>query len=213
MENNLGNKQIMARNIKRYMDKYEYTRRDLSDLLRVPYSTVSEWLHARAYPRIDKIEKMANIFCCTKADLVEDSVPVPNTFITYPVIVGIKAGYNGEVIFEESGESEQIPIDWIKGDTPNNFFIASVRGDSMHPLLIDGDRVLVHVTPSVSSGQIAVIRYNGDDMTIKRVVYKPNGDYFDLIPINTNYPTKRIQGYSLTEAGVIGEVKKVIRNL
>lgn len=210
---NIGNKETMAKNIIKYMTEQHHTRREMCEALNVPYTTFRDWVKGYSYPRIDKIEKMAQFFGITKADLIEEQKTTTAPFITYPVIVGIKAGYNGEVIFEESGDSEQIPIDWIKGDTPNNFFIASVRGDSMHPLLIDGDRVLVHVTPSVSSGQIAVIRYNGDDMTIKRVVYKPNGDYFDLIPINTNYPTKRIQGYSLTEAGVIGEVKKVIRNL
>lgn len=210
---NIGNKETMAKNIIKYMTEQNHTRREICGALNIPYTTFRDWVKGLTYPRIDKIEKMAQFFGVTKADLIEEQSSTPSPFITYPVIVGIKAGYNGEVIFEESGDSEQIPIDWIKGDTPNKFFIASVRGDSMHPLLIDGDRVLVHVTPSVSSGQIAVIRYNGNDMTIKRVVYKPNGDYFDLIPINTNYPTKRIQGYSLTEAGVIGEVKKVIRNL
>ena len=200
-------------NIKKRRQALNMTQAELAEL--VGYtgkSMISKIERGEVDLSQSKIETFARALRTTSGALFGNT-ETPNTFITYPVIVGIKAGYNGEVIFEESGDSEQIPIDWIKGDTPNNFFIASVRGDSMHPLLIDGDRVLVHVTPSVSSGQIAVIRYNGDDMTIKRVVYKPNGDYFDLIPINTNYPTKRIQGYSLTEAGVIGEVKKVIRNL
>ena len=34
-------------------------------------STVSDWMHARTYPRIDKIEMMANYFVIEKSDLVE----------------------------------------------------------------------------------------------------------------------------------------------
>mgnify|MGYP000250745067 len=34
--------------------------------------TFSDWVNAKTYPRIDKIELMANYFGVTKADLVED---------------------------------------------------------------------------------------------------------------------------------------------
>lgn len=34
-------------------------------------TTVSDWMHARTYPRIDKIEMMANYFGIEKSDLVE----------------------------------------------------------------------------------------------------------------------------------------------
>lgn len=36
------------------------------------YSTVSEWLKARKYPRIDRIEMLANYFGILKSDLIED---------------------------------------------------------------------------------------------------------------------------------------------
>ena len=67
----LGNKKIMAANITYYMDRKGITRTQLCDDLGFTYSTVSEWINARKYPRIDKIELMANYFGITKADLVE----------------------------------------------------------------------------------------------------------------------------------------------
>lgn len=200
-------------NIKKRRQALNMTQAELAEL--VGYtgkSMISKIERGEVDLSQSKIETFARALRTTSGALFGNT-ETPNTFITYPVIVNVKAGYDGALIFEESGDSEQIPIDWIKGDTPNKFFIASVRGDSMHPLLIDGDRILVHITPSVTSGQIAVMRYNGDEMTVKRVVYAPNSDYFDLIPINPAYPTKRIQGLSLTEAGVVGEVKKLIRNI
>ncbi len=38
-------------------------------------STFSDWVHARTYPRIDKIEAMSNYFGVSKADLVEEQQP------------------------------------------------------------------------------------------------------------------------------------------
>lgn len=67
----LGNKQIMADNILYYMSLHEKTRNDLCRDLGFKYTTVTGWLTAEKYPRIDKIEKMANYFNISKADLVE----------------------------------------------------------------------------------------------------------------------------------------------
>ena len=72
MSNNLGNKETMAKNIKYYMDQKGVNSVDMCRVLGVPQSTFSYWLNARTYPRIDKIEKMANFFGITKADLVEE---------------------------------------------------------------------------------------------------------------------------------------------
>ena len=73
----LGNKEIMARNIKRYMQKMGISRKDFCERLGFAYSTVTDWLNAEKYPRIDKIEMMANFFGISKADLVEP--PAPST--------------------------------------------------------------------------------------------------------------------------------------
>ena len=68
----LGNKQVMAKNIQKRMDERGIDRNELCRVMSVPYSTVSDWLNARKYPRIDKIEMMANYFGISKSDLVED---------------------------------------------------------------------------------------------------------------------------------------------
>ncbi|MDU5395705.1 MAG: helix-turn-helix transcriptional regulator [Negativicoccus succinicivorans] len=68
----LGNKEIFARNLQRYMDERRLSRIELSQMIDVPYSTLSEWLTAKKYPRIDKIEKLAFAFGIEKSDLIED---------------------------------------------------------------------------------------------------------------------------------------------
>ena len=68
---NLGNKEIMAKNIRYYMDKYDKTRQEMCDALGVKYTTFTDWVKGNSYPRIDKIEMMANYFGISKADLAQ----------------------------------------------------------------------------------------------------------------------------------------------
>lgn len=75
----LGNKEIFAKNLKYYMDTYSKDRNDICQILDVPYSTLSDWLNAKKYPRIDKIELLANYFNIQKSDLIE-SKENNNTF-------------------------------------------------------------------------------------------------------------------------------------
>lgn len=68
----LGNKEIMAKNIKKYMAIKGVNQTEMCNALGFKFMTLSDWLHAKTYPRIDKIELMANYFGISKADLVED---------------------------------------------------------------------------------------------------------------------------------------------
>lgn len=67
----LGNKQIMSKNIQYYMQQKGKTRNDVCSDLQIKYTTFADWINAVTYPRIDKIEIMANYFEISKADLVE----------------------------------------------------------------------------------------------------------------------------------------------
>lgn len=72
MSSNLGNKQIMAKNIQYYMNQRGKTRQEMCEALGVKYTTFTDWVKGNAYPRIDKIELMANYFGISKSDLVEE---------------------------------------------------------------------------------------------------------------------------------------------
>lgn len=67
----LGNKDIMAHNIEYYMNKHGKTRNEMCQALGVKYTTFTDWVKGNSYPRIDKIELMANYFGISKSDLVE----------------------------------------------------------------------------------------------------------------------------------------------
>lgn len=65
------NKSIFANNLTYYMKINNIDRYKLCDDLGFNYSTVSGWLQCKKYPRIDKIEMIANYFHIKKSDLIE----------------------------------------------------------------------------------------------------------------------------------------------
>ena len=75
---NIGNKPVMAANIKYYMKEKGINAKDLSKALKVPYTTVLSWTKAEYYPRIDKIEMMSDYFGILKSDLIEDKQKQPS---------------------------------------------------------------------------------------------------------------------------------------
>lgn len=70
----MDNKNIFARNLKYYMALNNKTRRDLEAALGVSYYTISDWVNGKKYPRMDKVELLANYFNIQKSDLIEEPI-------------------------------------------------------------------------------------------------------------------------------------------
>lgn len=134
--------------------------------------------------------------------------------VTFPVIGEIAAGYN-ELAFEDwSGETVKIPIEYLHGRKKEEFFVLSVHGDSMYPLYMDGDKVLILKQTTLNrSGEIGAILYDGDKATLKKVEYVNGEDWLKLIPINPSYPPETIEGVDLEACKVLGIPKVLIRHL
>ena len=64
-------KEIMARNIRHYMSVHNVTATDVCKACGFKQNTFSDWVNAKTYPRIDKIEIMAWFFQIEKSWLIE----------------------------------------------------------------------------------------------------------------------------------------------
>ena len=67
----MDNKNVFASNLKRYMEVTGKSRNDISEALGISYFTVSDWVNGKKYPRMDKVEMLANYFGIQKSDLIE----------------------------------------------------------------------------------------------------------------------------------------------
>lgn len=68
----IGNKKILSANLMRYVKLSGKSKRELAEIFGVAYSTFNDWTNGKKYPRIDKIEIMANYFGILKSDLIEE---------------------------------------------------------------------------------------------------------------------------------------------
>ena len=69
---NIGNKEIMAKNLRYYIERSGKTQKEICEIIGVPTSTLNNWMRGNKYPRIDKIEMLANLFGILKSDLIEE---------------------------------------------------------------------------------------------------------------------------------------------
>ncbi|MEE0433869.1 MAG: S24 family peptidase [Peptococcaceae bacterium] len=215
MTNNLGNKETMSENIKYYMDLHGVDRKTICTALGVNYATFSDWVNARTYPRIDKIELMAHYFGISKADLVEPRDPRKQNIAKsklYPIVGTIAAG---APILADQNIENYIELNFdIKAD-----FALKVQGDSMVDANIyDGDIVFIRQQPTVENGEIAAVMLIDSDTsdakaTLKRVYKTDEG----LTLLSENkvkaYPPIIINKDTCDGAKILGKAVKYITDV
>ena len=72
VKTDLGNKEIFSRNLKRYVNNSGATQKEIAKAIGVSTGTFCDWVKGRAYPRMDKVQLLAEYFGIKKSDLVED---------------------------------------------------------------------------------------------------------------------------------------------
>lgn len=65
-------KEVFAKNLRYYMESRGKNQKELAEIVGVSAPTMNDWLKAKKYPRIDKIEILANYFNILKSDLIEE---------------------------------------------------------------------------------------------------------------------------------------------
>ena len=125
-----------------------------------------------------------------------------------PILGTVKAGYNW--LAEENVIGYITDEGTIKSykKNINEYFALQVIGDSMLPLLSEGDLVIVHDQDDVESGQTAIVLINGEEATIKKVIKTNEG--IELHAMNPYYPIKKFTFEDMKKIPVkiIGRVKE-----
>ncbi len=211
-------KRIFAKNLNSIMEECDRTPSDIVNLLGVSKSTVSSWRNGEKMPRMDKIEALANYFGCLKSDLIEQkslrAPEVTEDTVIFPVIGEIAAGYDYPAYEDWSGETVEIPKSYLHGRSRDDFFVLSVKGDSMYPQYMDGDKVLILKQSTMNrSGEIGAIIYDGDMATLKKIEYVDGEDWVKLIPINPEYTPKTIRNEDLEQSHVLGIPRLLVREI
>ena len=170
-------------------------------------------------PRATTIKKIADYFGVPVSYFVDEEQPslAPNIYsvdgiIPMPVIGTIKAGYGGIAAEIPTGETCPIPLEFLRGQQRDDFFLLRVRGNSMYPRVLEGDLVLCRRCDTVEDGAVAVVLYNGDEATLKKVHYELGKNWVELQPCNPEYAPMRVTGADLDNLRILGRVVKSIRD-
>lgn len=161
-----------------------------------------------------KIMEFAKVLHTTPAALMgwDDMVtPVDlSDYVSIPVYGRIPAGSPRQAQEYIEGQV-QVPRSW----TLHGQEIAAlhVAGESMLPLIQDGDTIVYRVQPDVESGSIAVCRIDGDDATVKKII-KQEPHTIILQPLNPAFQPIIFTGDASEEPlEIVGRVIEVRHEL
>lgn len=209
----LGNKEIFAKNLQYYMILNKKTRNDVCRDLEIPYSTFTDWYNANIYPRIDKIQLLANYFGIQKSDLVEDKEKLKTDLIGNPVspipLLGtVKAGYN---YLAQENWIGTVDVETSLVGSGEDYFALKVKGDSMAPTFLEGDIVIIKKQNDCENNEYAIVIINGDEGTLKKV--KKTDDSIVLQPLNpaygpVMYTKDEIEKIPIIIVGIVKQLKR-----
>ena len=197
--------------IRQLRENKEMTQLDLAKILKVSDKTVSTWENDLKIPRMGTIEKIADYFGVTKADIVDNENAQPTAEVGQPYNPSHRIPILGRISAGLPLYAEQNIEGYTYTDLNGSgeYFALIVKGDSMNAMRIcDGDIAIIRKQEIVEDGDIAVIMIGNDEATIKRFYH--NDNMVTLMPQSTN-PIHQPQIYDINQINikVIGKLKKV----
>lgn len=110
-----------------------------------------------------------------------------NPVVPIPLVGTVKAGYN--YLAQENWIGTVDVETSLVGDG-KDYFALKVKGDSMAPVFLEGDIVIIKKQNDCENNEFAVVIINGDEGTLKKIKKTDNG--IILQPLNPAYRTSNV---------------------
>ena len=188
-------RETFCKNLSRILKERKMTQRDFAKAVGVSAATANEWLKGKKMPLMGRIDTICSVLSIDRSDLMAAPAPPAAQPPTAPYrapldgLHGVKIPILGRVVagLPAYADQEILGYDEITKERAQTgeFFSLIVRGDSMEPLFLEGDHVIVERQPDVDSGDVAIVGVDGEDATIKRVQKVEGG--IILQPENRSY--------------------------
>lgn len=193
--------------IKMLRTEHGQSQEQLADILSISRSTLANYETNRRIPDRAILEAVADYynvdmdFIYGRTDTrnayqMEKNSPIAlSRAKTIPIIGDVACG---SPIYHPGDGDEMVTVyDFDQADCA-----VRARGDSMEPLIQDGDLVMIHSQPMVDDGQIAAVVVD-NEVTLKRVYYEP-GRLLILSALNSDYAPITISGPDIDQTRIIG---------
>lgn len=175
-------------------------------------SYISKYLSGQYEPKHDKIQKIAKVLHVSDlwlAGYETEMEPKETTSaIKIPILGYVAAGIPIEAITDVI-DYEEIGPDMVRDGS--EYFGLEIKGDSMEPIISNGDYVIVKRQEDCDSGQIAIVCVNGYNATCKKIVKQESG--IMLVPFNPSYESvfysnAEIESIPITIFGIVVEQRR-----
>ena len=184
--------------------------------LGIASGTVSGWKNKGQTPQDGNLIKIADYFGVTVEYLLgkEDThIPTDTTGFTVdqsnvkmiPVYETVSAGLGAAA---EDTPSEYIPMCFGNAYEAENTICIRVKGDSMSPVVNNGDLVHVLIQDVADRGAMAVVMVD-DEGFVKYMDYGTG--WIELVSQNPMYRTMRFEGSDIERVRVVGIVTGITR--
>lgn len=157
---------------------------------------------------IEKLAKYFNVapsylMCLDDPKVDELGDPV----VEIPLLGTVKAGYD---YLAQENWIGTVDIDKKLAES-GELFALKIKGDSMSPVLIEDDIVIIKKQDDFENGDIVVAIINGDEATIKKG--KKSENSILLQPLNTNYEPliftyDEMKSIPVTIVGIVKQLKR-----
>lgn len=74
-------REVFARNLQYWCEQRNITQTNIVEKFGLPASTVSDWFNGKKFPRIDKIQMLADYLGILKSDLIEEKPKLDNIYM------------------------------------------------------------------------------------------------------------------------------------
>lgn len=223
----LSNKEL-GLYLKDIRESLGYSTYDVNKLCNISQSYISLMENGKRKPSAIILKKLATIYnidyfmLYEKAgyiDLIEDeknnllkdigAIPLSDIdTIDIPLLGSVKAGYD---YLAQENRIGTVKVETSLVEDGSDFFALKVKGDSMSPIFIEGDIVIVKKQNDCENNQIAIVIVNGDEGTIKKVRKTEQG--IILQPLNPTYApliftNQEIEEMPVTIVGIVKQLKR-----
>lgn len=194
---------ILSDNINRLMTEANVSNVQLGKELDISAEAIRSWRNGTKIPTVDKLAKLASYFSVSLDELMGKPLATER-MIQIPLVGAVNAG-----IFTIENEEEwrnkfsSVSMRLLQGRNPKECVALEVVGESMSPLLLPGDVLIVHKQEMAYNGNI-VIAYDANEngYTVKR--FYRNSDTVILDPVNKDYPQMKYTRPSWKELSLYG---------
>lgn len=189
--------EIFSSNLSQIMKRRGMNQITLAEKLGVSNATISFWMNGQKIPRMDKLNKLADILNIPITVLTDENGfeeydhELAHGLIRISDLPTKKVPLLGSVAAGEPIMDKEFP--GVYAETPMDCdFALRVKGDSMSPTYLPGDIVFIKQYPDLPYNGAVVVISIDDDASIKHVTLAPSG--IVISSDNPMYPTQFISG-------------------